>query len=242
MFRHSKGTRTALMNGGMVSTAVFATAASTAAILAAPTFAIAFTIAAAVGGAIAAYGYLSKDSSPRFRNLEVRNASENDLRSLQNRLSDFSGHIVPLEDRIDIWRKNKTSFRVIEDHRSHEHRKLLEIFVAYPLSKTMTQRILAGSATGGDIRVADVCRSIPKSSSLYISFAEGQSFTSRALILDEVSKIVEGIKQRPYYIFAIPTTKAAQISLTNNGFKTNKDDSPRIGEIAVLQLEEKSTV
>ena len=185
-----------------------------------------------VGLVIAGFAWFSKEDFGRLERPAVRDATADDLDRFHSRLSEFTPHVVPLTERHEISRKNSGCFRVIEDLREQGTlRKLIDIVAVYPLNRDALDLVLSGKMRGSQVRANHVCRKMSDAVGLYISFAEGHTFTSRGLIVREIERIVENTRIRPVTIVTIPTTEQALTLVTNKGLLKLDGNLPELGVV-----------
>lgn len=166
----------------------------------------------------------------------VRYATAHDLSIFQMQLARFTSNLVPLEERLAISRKNAGCFRVIEDVRNEEWRRLLDIVAVYPLNDNAMSEVLLGKMRGADVRAKHVNKTFSGAAGLYVSFAEGRTPITKFLVLSELQNAAEKVRRRPFPVATIPTTLAALRITSKRGFEDLEKGPPQIGKICVLNV------
>lgn len=229
-------TKSALERGGGIAGGIFGLLAGGAFSLTLIPLAVGLTGLAIAGFGAAIYGFAAPEDVRRFKRLTVRDASPDDLDRFHARLAEFTPSLVPLTERHKISRRNPGCFRVIEDIRDSDWRRSVDILALYPLTRAAIDDVLGGKMRGSDLRVQHIVRSFRGASGLYVSFAEGASFTTRGLIVREIEQAIGRIRTRPFSIATIPTTREALALVTNRGFVGLDGEPPRLGEVCTVQL------
>lgn len=224
--------------GGLIASGVFGALAGGAAAVTLVPAAIGLTALALASFGVAIYGFAAREDVTRFARLSFRAASPDDLDRFHARLATFTSSVVPLSERHKISDKNSKCFRVIEDIRDDDWRRSVDILALYPLTQAAVDEVLKGKIRGSDIRAEHVAKSFRTALGLYVSFAEGVSFTTRGLIIREIEKTIAEIRRRPLPVATIPTTPEALVLVTNKGFIGLDGGPPRLKEVCTLQFQE----
>ncbi|WP_438728673.1 hypothetical protein ACR9YC_00590 [Parasphingorhabdus sp. DH2-15] len=167
---------------------------------------------------------------PRRDELCIRTAREEELEYIHNSLKKYTGTLLaPISTRIDIFRKNPDCFRIIYEIDQSRH----GILIILPIRKDAWESIQAGRMIGRDITPNHIVKNFEQATALYISFAEGDDFSSKGFLLEMLRDI---IKKYELPIGTRPTTAASLRLVKKLGFKKLNGDMPTLNDFCSAQF------
>lgn len=159
----------------------------------------------------------------------IRPLRETEIGSLDKVLEKFAeGGVVPASHKLDIIRRNRRQFFVVERARHDAGNGTVGYFFFYALKKKASIDIQEGHRIGAHVRAEDIAKSNRRATTFYVGFLYGSDRISRAAVIDGLRNEIQNAAARRtgVKIFGRPMSAAAVNLAKRHNFTQLDGKSP----------------